>query len=122
MKKVLFALICLSCPVVLTAQQSLPCRTIHGRAHLYGGDGQLRIWQVGTHHEYQPDQASWSVVQGWLEAGVKESDRRNSASPASALYLFGDFLICPTEPFERGSVQTASIKSVNRRRYVPADR
>jgi len=95
--------------------------TIHGRANYYGGDGQLRIWRIGTHHEYQPDESSWGAVIGWLEAGVKESDRPKHASPASAVHLFGDFLICPTEPFKKGSVQTARVKSVSRRHYVPAN-
>ncbi|MGA2168372.1 MAG: hypothetical protein ABSG62_09175 [Terracidiphilus sp.] len=95
--------------------------TIHGRAHFYGGDGQLRIWHIGTHHEYEPDQSSEPRVMGWLEAGVKDSDKSNYASPASAVYLFGDFEVCPTEPFRKGAVQRAIVKSVSYRHYVPAD-
>ena len=94
---------------------------IHGRAHLYGADGQLRIWEVGTHHEYQPNQASWSAVEGWLNEGPKSAGKSGNPSPASAVYLFGDFLICPTELYKKGAVQTALIKDVKRRRYVPAD-
>jgi hypothetical protein len=95
------------------------CMTIHGRAHLYGGDGQLRIWHIGTHHEYEPDESSWSRVEGWLEAGVNPSDRDKYASPASGLHLFADFLICPTEPFMKGAVQRAKVKSAYHRHYVP---
>lgn len=121
MRKELLILIFLSCPLLLKAQLVHPCRVIRGRAHLYGGDGQLRIWQIGTPHEYQPDEASWGVVMAWLEAGVKKSDRRNYASPASTVYMLGDFVVCPTEPFKKGAVQTASIQSVKHRRYVPVD-
>ncbi len=94
--------------------------TIHGRAHYYGGDGQLRIWHFGTHHEYEPDESSWDRVMGWLLAGVRISDRPKYASPESSVYLFGDFQICPTEPFKKGSVQRAEVRSVSHRRYVPA--
>ena len=120
MRKELPVLICLFWPVLLTAQQSEPCRMVHGRAHFYGGDGQLRIWEIGTHHEYEPDGASDGLVIGLLEAGVKESDRHNYAAPAAAVDMFGDFLICPTEPFKKGAVQKAVVKSVARRRYVVA--
>jgi hypothetical protein len=67
------------------------CVTIHGRAHLYGGDGQLRIWHIGTHHDYEPDESSWSTVVGWLEAGVKDADKPHYVDPAAAVYLFADF-------------------------------
>jgi hypothetical protein len=93
--------------------------TIHGRAHLYGGDGQLRIWHVGTHHDYEPDDSSRSRVEDWLEAGVKRPEKSQYASPASLVYSFADFLICPTEPFKKGSVQKAKVVSAEHRRYVP---
>jgi hypothetical protein len=95
------------------------CMTIHGRAHLYGGDGQLRIWHIGTHHEYEPDDSSWDRVREWLEAGVK--DKSLYVTPASAVYLFADFVICPTEPFKSGTVQRAKVVSVRNRRYISAD-
>jgi len=98
-----------------------PCATIHGRAHLYGGDGGVRIWHIGTHHDYRPDDSTWPKVLAWLEAGVKESDKDRYASPASMVYLYGDFLVCPVEPFKKGSVQTAKIESVSHRRYVPVE-
>ncbi len=105
----------------LLLQGADSCFTIHGRAHLYGGDGQLRIWHIGTHHEYQPDESSWAKVEGWLEAGIKDSDKSRYANPASMVYLFADFVICPTEPLKKGSVQTARVMSAQRRRYVPIE-
>jgi hypothetical protein len=92
---------------------------IRGRAHLYGGDGQLRIWHVGTHHDYEPDESSSDSVLEWLEAGVKKSERSKSVNPASTVYLFADFLVCPTEPFKKGSVQRAKVLEAKHRRYVP---
>ena len=104
------ALFCFSLVITFPAQAAEHCMTIHGRAHLYSGDGQLRIWHIGTHHDYEPDASSWLRVQGWLEAGVKDYDKATFASPASEVYLFGDFLICPTEPYKKGSVQRAIVK------------
>ena len=105
--------------ITLSLPAAESCFTIHGRAHLYGGDGQLRIWQIGTKHEYVPDGTSWATVERWLEAGVKDSDRSKYASPASHVSLFADFLICPTEPFKAGSVQQAKVVSAQHRRYIP---
>ena len=96
-----------------------PCITFHGRANLYGGDLQLRIWKIGTHHEYEPDESSWDTVLDWLNAGVRKSDGKNSAIPASSIYLFADFLVCPTEPLRAGWVQQANVKSALHRHYVP---
>src|SRR6185437_14142278 len=95
------------------------CFSIHGRAHLYG-DGQLRVWHIGTQHDFEPDASSWNKVESWLEAGVEDSAKSRVATPAaSSVYLFADFLIGPTEPFKKGSVQRAKIISAQHRRYVP---
>jgi len=94
------------------------CLTIHGRLHYYGGDGQLRIWHIGTHHEFTPDEATWDTVIGWLRAGVKPSEWKEYSDPAIAVDLFGDFQVCPTEPFREGAVQHAKVLSVARRRYA----
>ena len=94
------------------------CVTIHGRASLTGGDLNLRIWQIGTHHEFEPDSASWDTVVDWLNAGVPKKDREAYFVPASTVYLFADFLVCPTEPFKKGSVQQAKVKSAVHRHYV----
>jgi hypothetical protein len=101
--------LCLALLLISSLHAAEPCKLIHGRAHFYGGDGQLRIWQIGTHHEYEPDVSSEAEVKGWLEAGVPESERANFASPASAVNLFADFLICPTEPFKK--VQYKRLRS-----------
>ena len=93
------------------------CMAIHGRARFYSGDGQLRIWHIGTHHEYEPDESSWDTVMGWLEAGVKKSERANYYIPASVVDLFADFEVCPTEPLRNGAVQHARVKSASHRHY-----
>jgi hypothetical protein len=95
-----------------------PCTTIHGRLRYYGGDGQLRIWQIGTHHEFTPDESTWDTVITWLREGVKPAESKDYADPAVAVDLFGDFQICPTEPFQKGAVQQAKVISVAHRRYV----
>jgi hypothetical protein len=104
--------------VAAPASATEPCRTIHARARLYGGDGQLRLWHIGTHHDYQPDESSWERVMRWLDAGVSKSDRARYVNPASMVDLYADFVVCPTEPFRKGAVQTAEIRSATHRRYV----
>ena len=94
------------------------CMTIHGRAHYYAGDGQLRIWHIGTHHEFDPDRTTWPMVMKWIEAGVKPSDRKRWAALESKLDLYADFRVCPTELYRKGSVQEAKILSATHRRYV----
>jgi hypothetical protein len=69
---------------------------------------------------FAPDASSWAKIESWLESGIKDSAKSRVCSPASSVYLFADFLICPTEPFKKGSVQHAKIISAQHRRYVPA--
>src|SRR6185437_9886697 len=107
----LFSSVCL-------AQAPNSCTTIHGRLHLYGGDGQLRIWHIGTHHDFTPDESSWGMVVDWLEERASESDKENHACPACENDLYADFLLCPTEPYKKGSVQRAKVISAIHRRYV----
>ncbi|MFZ0393246.1 MAG: hypothetical protein WCF17_00530 [Terracidiphilus sp.] len=107
--------------VAISLSAAEPCVTFHGRAHYYGGDGQLRIWRIGTHHEFEPDSSTWSQVISWLEAGVPPVERKNYASPASAVNLFADFEVCPTEPLRKGAVQEAKIMSATHRHYVRTD-
>ncbi len=95
------------------------CVTIHGRARFYCGDGQLRIWHVGTHHEFEPDETSWDRVITWLEEGVKEPNSKQDACTKSDVDLFADFEICPTEPLRPGAVQHAVVKTAIHRHYVP---
>jgi hypothetical protein len=114
----LLGLLCLITVALVPAHASESCRVIHGRAHLYSDDGQLRIRHIGTHHEYAPDESSWTRVASWLEDGVKDSNKSQYASPASTVCLFADFVICPTEPFKKGAVQQARVKSALHRHYV----
>ena len=92
--------------------------TIRGRAHSYGGDGQLRIWHVGTHHDFTPDASSRDAVIEWLQSGVSKSEQVELASPLSQLYLYADFMVCPTEPFVKGAVQEAKVRRATHRHYV----
>lgn len=102
----------------IPANAASDCVTIHGRAHYYCGGGNLRIWHIGTHHEYEPDPSSSSRVADWLEAGTNESERKRYACPAGQVNLYADFLICPTEPYKQGSVQHAVVKSAAHRHYT----
>ena len=103
-----------------------PCHVIHGRAVFYSGDGQLRIWHIGTHHEFRPDDlrtpenedvsVSWEKVFDLLAAG----GRRPEVFDQNALYA--DFLICPTEPFRKGAVQSAKVRHIYHPHILPRAR
>ena len=107
----------LSLPILLlfalcvpTALALEPCRQVHGRARLYTADGQLRIWQIGSHHEFEPaDKASWGKLQNiMLPHGVS----------GTQYDLYADFTLCPTKPFKGGSVQPAIVKGIQHKRLV----
>ena len=79
-----------------------PCQRIHGRAIYYTGDGQLRIWHIGTHHEFEPaykDKASWDLLFQYIDWNSEK-------------VLYADFTICPTEPYKLGSVQSVRIAKI----------
>lgn len=119
--RVLFVL-CLVLASTCSLHAAQGCTTIRGRAHYFDGDANLRIWRIGTHHDFTPaDRASWGRVMHWLEQGIRPADKR-SASPVSEVYMFADFRVCPTEPFKKGSVQKATVLSATHRSYVPAER
>ena len=120
--------LCASCVLLLMVKGSAAalwpapsqvpaCKTIRGRAHLFIADGQLRILQLGTRHEFEPDASSAQRVQGWLQEGVHGPAKPDGPPPIAAVYLFGDFVVCPTKPFQAGAVQPAVVKSVSHRRY-----
>ena len=110
-----YALSFLAVPLCLLAEPH-SCSVIRGRAH-HPTDGAARIWHIGTHHDFMPDQSTFQRVDQWLDEGVDLRDR-SLVAPLSTVYLFGDFLVCPTEPFKAGAVQEAEIRSIRHRRYV----
>ena len=107
------AIACLLLTLSSEAQTTESCRVIHGRARRYCGDGQLRIWHIGTHHDFEPDDSSWQRVEGWLEAGAKPTGACHDNAD-----LFADFLICPTESYKKGAVQKSKVKAAYHRHYV----
>jgi hypothetical protein len=114
-----FVVATLLCSAPMRGQANPACQIIHGRAHLYTADGQLRVWQLGTHHEFQPDRASWQRVESWLEQGAAQARKgQNNAPTTGDTFLYGHFKVCPVEPYREGAVQTASIPSVRHRRYA----
>jgi hypothetical protein len=93
--------------------QAQSCLTIHGRARFYSGDGQLRIWHVGTHHEFAIyDEKSSNMLLGFL--CPKEGD-----CPTNSPSLFADFTVCPTEKFRQGAAQPATVRSIRHPVVVP---
>jgi hypothetical protein len=111
--------------LLLVAARSSPClatercQAFYGRMVLYPADGQLRLWHIGTHHEFQPEYtgsdggASWDKAVDLLKAG------NEAAGAAGDNTLYADFVVCPTEPLRKGWVQSATIRSMSHIHVVP---
>jgi hypothetical protein len=104
------------------AQAAEPCQLIHGRAHYYSGDGQFRIWHIGTQHEFGAPNAeaqdwdhSWDKIMDLLQAGTKTPTEIGDKD------LFADFVVCPIEPFRKGAVQFATVRKMYHPRVVPVN-
>ena len=82
-----------------------PCQRIRGRAILYLGDGQFRLWHVGTHHEFAlgENDESWNVLAKYMK----------DANGVATNVVFVDFLVCPTAPLVKGAAQPAVVKSLS---------
>jgi hypothetical protein len=98
-----------------------PCQSFHGRALYYSADGQFRIWHIGTHHTFEPPdmqgpnpdyEPSWNRLMKILLGGNQNPDDHA---------VFADFVVCPTEPFRKGTAQKAIIQSIRRPHVVPRD-
>jgi hypothetical protein len=112
----LATLLILTTPLAHAAE---PCQTIHGRAIYYPADGQLRLWHIGTHHEFEPDAYQGKTPNPWdkIITLLKAGDTSPAAGSNNALY--GDFVVCPTKPYREGAVQPANIRSMSHLRVVP---
>jgi hypothetical protein len=86
-----------------------PCTQIHGRAVWYRGNGFFALWHIGTHHIFMPDGKSEELICQYFDC---ESGDRQPA-------LFADFTVCPTEPFEDGAAQPATVKEVRNPLVIP---
>jgi hypothetical protein len=108
--------------IVPRAFAAEPCQSIHGRAIYYSADGQLRLWHIGTHHEFEADAYAGATPNPWdkIIALLKAGDTSPAAGSNNALY--GDFIVCPTRPYREGAVQPATIRSMSHLRVVPRDR
>jgi hypothetical protein len=112
----LATLLILTTPLAFAAE---PCQSFHGRALFYSADGQFRIWHIGTHHEFEPPdmpgsnpdyEPSWNRLMTVLLAGSQNPDDHA---------VYGDFVVCPTQPYHHGAVQPAVIRSMSHLRVVP---
>jgi hypothetical protein len=98
-----------------------PCQQIHGRMILYTADGQLRLWHIGTHHEFEPDYDGRDNGSSWDKAVDLLKSGNEDAGAAGDNALFADFLVCPTKPLQKGAVQPAVIRRVVHSHVVPRD-
>ena len=98
-----------------------PCQKIHGRMILYMADGQLRLWHIGTHHEFEPDYDGSDQGSSWDKAVDLLKSGNDDAGAAGDNALFADFLVCPTKPLQKGAVQPAVIRGMIHPHVVPRD-
>lgn len=91
-----------------------PCQNIHGRAKMYLGDGQLRIWHIGTGHTFNlgEDEASWKLLGPLM----------NDPTGMPTNVVFADFLVCPTERFVEGATQAAVVKRIRHPHVLTEER
>jgi hypothetical protein len=91
------------------------CTTIHGRLRFGSGTPALRLWHIGTTHEfgifsgpdaemYDPGDNEHPQLPGRLGTilGARKSDEPT---------IYADFDVCPLEPFIPGHMQAACIAS-----------
>lgn len=98
-----------------------PCQQIHGRMVLYAADGQLRLWQIGSQHEFEPDYNASDKGSSWDKAVDLLKTGNEQAGAAGDNALFADFLVCPTKPLQKGAVQPAVIRRMAHVHVVPRD-
>jgi hypothetical protein len=110
---------------ILAPKTVEPCRVIHGRATYGTMNGMVRIWHIGTHHTFMPDELrtpdtedfspSWEKVIDLLAAGGKEPEVFDHNE------LFADFLICPTQRYRHGASQPAQVRRIYHPRVMSRD-
>jgi hypothetical protein len=95
------------------------CFQAHGRLIYGNGTPAMRLWQIGTHHEF----GIYSSLQGYrCDQNGKCLDNESPNLPPGVekfVYVpvpygppvFADFEVCPLEPHIPGHMQAACIKS-----------
>lgn len=89
-----------------SAVKEEPCKWRHGRLGFSNGTPAFRLWEVGTHHLYGIFTAPGAEQ---VDDGDNEQPRMPDFTPKQER-LWGDFLVCPIEPFQEGAMQMACIK------------
>jgi hypothetical protein len=73
----------------------------------------MRIWHIGTHHEFAiSDGPSSDMLLKYLCPS-------KGPCPTQSPSLFADFTICPTEELKLGATQPAIVKSIRHPVVVP---
>jgi hypothetical protein len=102
-----------------------PCQIFHGRATYSSANGMFRIWHIGTHHTFMPDDLrtpdntdfspSWNKIMDLL------TDNERNPRGGDDTALFADFVVCPTEPLHQGASQPARVLHIYHPHVVPRD-
>jgi hypothetical protein len=103
------------------AHAAEPCQTFHGRARYYPGDGQLRIWRIGTHHTFMPsDREDQDFgVDGWDKVIALINRGNPHPNLPAEQQVFATFTVCPIEPLTKGASQRAAVTAIHHAVTVP---
>ena len=93
------------------AQFSGRCYWTRGRLRAYNGPPAIRLWRIGTKQvlgiSSGPDANSFDPLDN--EHPRMPPEVTYEFKPPFAADLFGDFEVCPLEPYKPGSMQSACI-------------
>lgn len=89
-----------------------PCRWVHGRLMMYQGGPGLRIWAIGTHHVFGLPPLSAGMDVGDLPPRADKLLNDDNM-------LFGDYKVCPLEPYRVAHMQPARAVAARRLRSEP---
>jgi hypothetical protein len=95
-----------------TPEIATSCIQIRGRLRAGNGTPSTRLWQIGTHHIF----GIYSNRYGFMhDGGTLDNEAPElhfafpKGEPKGGWTVYGDFEVCPLEPFIQGRMQAACI-------------
>ena len=107
----LIAMLALGCRYASCVEPE-PCRWAHGRLMRYQGGPGLRIWEIGTHHVFGLPPLVPAMDLGDLPPNAEKLLNNDNM-------LFGDYKVCPLEPYSAGHMQAARVVAARHLRSEP---
>lgn len=97
-----------------TAENASGCYWTHGRLAAYNGTPAFRLWKIGTRRLLGISSGPSAEKRDPLDNEHPElPDHLQQAFTHSGTRVFADFEVCPLEPEQPGTMQTACIEAAN---------